>query len=53
MLTLYHGATSTCSKRVRICLAEKQLEWNSVHIVLGIFEHLEPGLQALNEPVQG
>ena len=48
MLTLYHGQTSTCSKRVRICLAEKGLEWESVHINLAKFEHLEPAYLKLN-----
>ena len=32
MLTLYHFWSSTCSRRVRICLAEKQIEWQSRHI---------------------
>jgi glutathione S-transferase len=48
MLTLYHGQTSTCSKRVRICLAEKRLSWESIHINLGKFEHLEPDYLAIN-----
>jgi glutathione S-transferase len=29
MLALYHMWTSTCSKKVRICLAEKGLEWEN------------------------
>ena len=48
MLTLYHGVTSTCSKRVRICLAEKELAWNSIHIDLSKFEHLNADYFALN-----
>ena len=48
MLKLYHGVTSTCSKRVRITLAEKGLAWDSHHIDLGKFEQLEPWYVALN-----
>ena len=48
MLTLYHGATSTCSKRVRITLAEKDLEWESVHINLAARENLDPEYLKLN-----
>jgi len=40
MLTLYHGANSVCSVKVRIVLAEKGLEWNSRHIDLPKGEHL-------------
>ena len=29
MLTLYHGLASTCSKKVRMCLAEKGLAYES------------------------
>lgn len=48
MLKLYHGATSTCSKRVRITLAEKGLEWESCHIDLAKRENLEPWYKLLN-----
>jgi glutathione S-transferase len=48
MLTLYHGETSTCSKRVRITLAEKGVEWESRHLVLARRENLEPWYLALN-----
>ena len=48
MLTLYHGETSTCSKRVRIALAEKGVEWESRHMVLAKRENLEPWYLALN-----
>lgn len=48
MLKLYHGATSTCSKRVRICLAEKGLDWESVHIDLSRRENLDPEYLRLN-----
>lgn len=48
MLKLYHGTTSTCSKRVRICLAEKGLDWESVHIDLSRRENLDPEYLKLN-----
>ncbi len=48
MLKLYHGSTSTCSKRVRITLAEKKLEWESHHIVLAKRENLDPEYLKLN-----
>ena len=48
MLKLYHGVTSTCSKRVRICLAEKDLEWESQHIDLSKRENLDPEYLKLN-----
>ncbi len=38
MLTLYHGLASTCSKKVRMCLAEKGLEWESRLLNLQKFE---------------
>lgn len=48
MLKLYHGVTSTCSRRVRICLAEKGLDWESVHIDLSKRENLDPEYLKLN-----
>lgn len=48
MLKLYHGVTSTCSKRVRITLAEKALAWDSHHINLAKFDQLEPWYLDLN-----
>ena len=49
MLKLYHMWTSTCSKKVRITLAEKDLEWES-HFVKGggVRENLEPWYVKLN-----
>ena len=32
MLTLYHFWSSTCSRKVRLCLAEKGLDWTSHHV---------------------
>lgn len=49
MLKLYHMWPSTCSKKVRICLAEKKLEWTSrVISVEPVEEHLEPWYIELN-----
>ena len=48
MLELYHWITSTCSKRVRICLAEKDLEWESHHIRLDRGEQLAPDYVKMN-----
>ena len=48
MIKLYHMHTSTCSKRVRITLAEKNLEWESVHIDLAKREQIEPDYVKLN-----
>ena len=48
MLTLYHGVTSTCSKRVRITLAEKGVDWDSVHLDLAQRENLDPQYLKLN-----
>lgn len=49
MLKLYHGWGSTCSKRVRIALAEKGLEWESQTIKsYPDRENLEPWYLALN-----
>jgi len=40
MIELFHNHASTCSQKVRICLAEKGLDYVSRHINLGTFEHL-------------
>ena len=48
MLTLYHGETSTCSKRVRITRAEKGVEWESRHLNLAKRENLDPDYLKLN-----
>ena len=34
MLVLYHNDMSLCAQKVRLCLAEKGLEWESRHLVL-------------------
>lgn len=48
MLTLYHANHSTCSQKVRLCLAEKGLEFESRLIDLGTNEHLTPDYLAIN-----
>lgn len=48
MLTLYHGDTSTCSKRVRITLAEKGVEWDSKFLDLAKRDNLDPEYLKIN-----
>lgn len=48
MLKLYHHFMSTCSRRVRICLAEKGIEWESQHVDLRKLEHLDADYVKLN-----
>jgi glutathione S-transferase len=47
-IVLYHAPHSTCSQKVRLCLAEKGLAWTSRLVNLRRFEHLEPAFLALN-----
>jgi glutathione S-transferase len=39
MLALYHNDMSLCAQKVRVCLAEKRLDWEDRHIVLRSGEH--------------
>jgi glutathione S-transferase len=49
MLTLYNAAHSTCSQKVRICLAEKSLPFEDVRLDLGkAKDHLKPDYLKLN-----
>ena len=48
MLTLYHSWNSTCSQKVRICLAEKGLDWTGVHLNLRRLDQLKPEFLAIN-----
>jgi glutathione S-transferase len=48
MLELYHALTSTCSQKVRMCIAEKDLDWIDRSVNLAANEHLTPGYLALN-----
>jgi glutathione S-transferase len=48
MLTLYHGLASTCSKKVRMCLKEKGLEYESQLLNLQKYEQHHPDYLKLN-----
>lgn len=48
MLELYHAGLTTCSKKVRLCLAEKGLDYRSHYLDLRKFEHHRPEYLAIN-----
>jgi glutathione S-transferase len=48
MLALYHNDMSSCSQKVRICLAEKDLAWESRHLSLRAGEHQQDWYVKLN-----
>ncbi len=48
MLELYNTPHSTCSQKVRICLAEKDLEWTDIYVNLATKEHLSPEYLKIN-----
>jgi glutathione S-transferase len=48
MLALYHNDMSLCAQKVRVCLAEKGLQWESRHLVLRAGEHQQPWYRKLN-----
>ena len=48
MIELYHSTHSTCSQKVRLCLAEKGLAWTGHHLNLRRFDQLKPEFLALN-----
>lgn len=48
MLELYHDWRSFCSIKVRLCLAEKRLPWESRFVDLMKLEHTRPEYLALN-----
>lgn len=47
-LELYHNDRSTCSQKVRICLAELDLDWVNRHVNLGSGEHLSSDYLTIN-----
>jgi glutathione S-transferase len=47
-LVLFHAAHSTCSQKVRLCLAEKDLAYESRVLQLRRNEHLSPEYLAIN-----
>ena len=49
MLKLYHYWSSTCSRKVRITLAEKAIDWVSHHIdIVSKLENLDPNYVKIN-----
>ena len=48
MLELYHNDISVCAQKVRIVLAEKNLEWTSHHINLVAGEQTDPKYLAIH-----
>lgn len=48
MLRLYHAWASTCSQKVRLALAEKELPYDGVVLNLRRFEQLAPDFLAIN-----
>jgi len=42
MLELYNTPHSTCSQKVRLCLAEKNLDWTDRHVNLATKENPDP-----------
>jgi glutathione S-transferase len=48
MLALYHNDMSLCAQKVRVCLAEKELEWENRHLVLRAGEHQQDWYIKLN-----
>ena len=48
MLTLYHNDMSLCAQKVRVCLAEKGLAWESRHLVLREAQHQQSWYRKLN-----
>jgi glutathione S-transferase len=48
MFELYHDWDAFCCIKVRFCLAEKEIEWESHHIDLQKMEQLTPKYLALN-----
>lgn len=47
-ILLYHGLASTCSKKVRLCLYEKEIPFRSRLLDLQKFEQHDPSYLALN-----
>jgi len=48
MLELYHSALSPCAQKVRLCLAEKKLEWRGHLLNLAEKDNLRPEYLVLN-----
>ena len=48
MLKLYHNDMSSCAQKVRLCLAEKGLPWENMHLNLRAGEHQQDWYVKLN-----
>ena len=48
MLELYHNGMSTCSQKVRLCLAEKGLDWTGHAMDLRAGDQHRPDYLSLN-----
>ena len=48
MLTLYHYWSSVCSQKARMCLAEKQIAWQSRHVDIFAFKNYSDWYTWLN-----
>ena len=48
VLALYHNDMSSCAQKVRLCLAEKELQWESRHLNLRAGEHQQDWYVKLN-----
>lgn len=48
MLTLYNAPISTCSQKVRMVLAEKNLWWEDKRLSFSLREHLTPEYLKIN-----
>ena len=48
MFELYNTPHSTCSQKVRLCLAEKNVSWTDVHVDIANNEHLTPEYLTIN-----
>jgi len=48
MLKLYHASISTCSQKVRLCLAEKHIHWQSQRMSFDTKDQLKPEYLQLN-----
>ncbi|NJL22561.1 MAG: glutathione S-transferase family protein [Leptolyngbyaceae cyanobacterium SM1_3_5] len=47
-IELYHASESLCSQKVKLVLAEKELQWKSHLVNLLTFENLQPSYMQLN-----
>ena len=48
MLELYHHGSSACSAKVRLALAEKQLQWTSRYVDILAGEQFRPAFLRIN-----